>query len=174
MLHMHLIYILHYFYNIVYFSFYRSSFFSACRTSFITPYKASMLVMKSFSFYFSFIDRGYFSLDKGFSAQFPFAFNNLKKIACSFTLVQTRNLLSFYLCSLVYKMFSTPILLLATIQVFLLMDRFEQLLAWFRLGRLEITAIFELRCLIFIKFGKYIANIFPSICFFFFLLLQGI
>ena len=69
MLHMHLIYILHYFYNIVYFSFYRSSFFfSACRTSFITPYKASMLVMKSFSFYFSFIDRGYFSLDKGFSA----------------------------------------------------------------------------------------------------------
>ena len=70
-------------------------------------------------------------------------------------------------------MFSTPILLLATIQVFLLMDRFEQLLAWFRLGRLEITAIFELRCLIFIKFGKYIANIFPSICFFFFFTPSG-
>ena len=84
----------------------------------------------------------------------------------SFTLVQTRNLLLFYLCSFIHNIFSTPILLPATFQIFLLMDGFEKLLVLFRLGRSEVSAIFELRCLVFIKFGKYMANIFPSICFF--------
>ena len=54
-----------------------------------------------------------------------------------------------------------------TFQIFLLMDGFEKLLALFRLGWSEVSAIFELRCLVFIKFGKCMANIFPSICFFF-------
>lgn len=84
-----------------------------------------------------------------------------------FTLFQTRNVLSFYICSFIHNMFFTPILLLAAIQIFLLMDGLEKLLVLFRLGWSEVTAIFELRCLVFIKFGKYMVNIFTSICFFF-------
>lgn len=91
-----------------------------------------------------------------------------------FTLVQTRNVLSFYLCSFIHNMFSTSILWLAAIQIFLLMDGFEKLLVLFRLGWSEVTAIFELRCLVFIKFGKYMANIFTSTCFFYFLTPSGI